>query len=487
MKKLLSAALSLMMVLTSLTAVPRTAFADTHPAAKWVTIGDKQNNSFNLSSDKPCCKNGATEPTAETEGANVIYDENTGILQLNNYDGGVIRFNDFGDVTIRLTGTNPILGNQFGIYQPDGNVTITAEKAATLDVTNVSNDSGGIVTQWSTTNDYTLTIAGNATVNCSADAQGISDYYGVRATNLNLLDNASINVKADLTENYSHIYGVYCKKDITLNTSGNLNIEVGSVRFYTFALIAETINVSKIGNILLKARFDNNTNCLVYPETAYNTLTSLQGCVIDEDLNATPENGYAVSLSVHYHSMAAASAKAPTCAKAGNNAYFCCTGCGKTFKDSAATQETTVAAETLPATGKHTYDSGKITKTTATTYTKTFTCKVCRKTYSKTYNKAANTLTVKAKSPTVKYVSLKKKNQTLDVKKALTVSKAKGTVTYAKASGNKKITVNKKTGKITVKKGLKKGTYTVKIKVNAAGNSTYKSKAKTVAVKIKVK
>ena len=101
--------------------------------------------------------------------------------------------------------------------------------------------------------------------------------------------------------------------------------------------------------------------------------------------------------------------------------------------------------------------------------------------------KKANTLTVKAKKPVVKYKNLKKKKQTIARKNAITVSKAKGKVTYKKASGNKKITVNKKTGKITVKKGLKKGTYKVKIKVTAAGNSTYKAKSKTFAVAIKVK
>ena len=71
--------------------------------------------------------------------------------------------------------------------------------------------------------------------------------------------------------------------------------------------------------------------------------------------------------------------------------------------------------------------------------------------------------------------------------KAIKVSGAKGTVTYAKAGGNKKIRINKKTGKITIKKKLKKGTYKLKVKVKAAGNSKYKAATKTVTVKIKVK
>ena len=102
--------------------------------------------------------------------------------------------------------------------------------------------------------------------------------------------------------------------------------------------------------------------------------------------------------------------------------------------------------------------------------------------------KKANPLKVKAKTASVKYTKLKKKNQSLAVGKVITFTKkGQGKVTYTKASGNKKITVNKTTGKVTVKKGLKKGTYKVKVKVKAAGNTKYKAATKTVTFKIKVK
>ena len=66
--------------------------------------------------------------------------------------------------------------------------------------------------------------------------------------------------------------------------------------------------------------------------------------------------------------------------------------------------------------------------------------------------------------------------------------KGQGTLTYVKSSGNKKITINKKTGKVTVAKGLKKGTYVVKVKIKAAGNANYAASAyKTVKVKILIK
>jgi hypothetical protein len=101
-------------------------------------------------------------------------------------------------------------------------------------------------------------------------------------------------------------------------------------------------------------------------------------------------------------------------------------------------------------------------------------------------------MTAKGLSVNLKYAKLKKKNQTIARSKAITVKKAKGTVTYIKVKVNNKkyaakFTINKKTGKITVKKGVKKGTYKMTVKVLAAGNAGYKSKAVNVVVTIRVK
>lgn len=102
--------------------------------------------------------------------------------------------------------------------------------------------------------------------------------------------------------------------------------------------------------------------------------------------------------------------------------------------------------------------------------------------------KAKNPLTVKAKTGTVKYSKLKKKNQTLKLAAVIkTVKKGQGKVTYVKASGNKKITINKTTGVVTVKKGLKKNKYKVKVKVTAAGNKNYNKITKNVTFTVKVK
>ncbi|MBR2547622.1 MAG: hypothetical protein IKF07_05460 [Eubacterium sp.] len=89
-----------------------------------------------------------------------------------------------------------------------------------------------------------------------------------------------------------------------------------------------------------------------------------------------------------------------------------------------------------------------------------------------------------AKGKTVKASA--KKTKKFAKSKAFTVKKAQGKVTFKKTKGSKKVTVSK-AGKVTVKKGLKKGkTYKIKVKITAAGNAEYKSKSKTVTLKVKV-
>ena len=98
--------------------------------------------------------------------------------------------------------------------------------------------------------------------------------------------------------------------------------------------------------------------------------------------------------------------------------------------------------------------------------------------------KSANSMKVAVKTKTVKVKKVKKAKQNVA---AITVTGAKGAVTYKKAGGSAKLTVNAKTGKITVKKGTKKGTYKVKVTVTAAGDGNFKPGTKTVTVTIKVK
>ncbi len=76
--------------------------------------------------------------------------------------------------------------------------------------------------------------------------------------------------------------------------------------------------------------------------------------------------------------------------------------------------------------------------------------------------------------------------------KAYRIQKARGKVTYKLKSVSRKkfkkyFKVNAKTGKITVRKGLKKGTYKLKVRVKDAGTKWYRQSTKTVTVKIRVR
>ncbi|MBQ3904871.1 MAG: leucine-rich repeat domain-containing protein [Eubacterium sp.] len=132
------------------------------------------------------------------------------------------------------------------------------------------------------------------------------------------------------------------------------------------------------------------------------------------------------------------------------------------------------------------------TYTAAGSYESVIYCSVCGEEVSRTpvtvpqLEKNANTLYAKGKTVKVKKGTVKKKSVKIKRAKAITVKNAVGALSFKKAKGNKKIMVAKN-GKITVKKGLKKGTYKIKIKVTAAGSDEYKAAVKTVTVIIRVK
>ena len=101
---------------------------------------------------------------------------------------------------------------------------------------------------------------------------------------------------------------------------------------------------------------------------------------------------------------------------------------------------------------------------------------------------AAQPMKLKAVKRTAKLAKVKKKAVTVAAPLKFT-KKAQGKVTYARvAKGSAKcLTVNKKNGKVTVKRGTKKGTYKVKIKITAKGNKNYKSGSKTITCTVVVK
>lgn len=106
-----------------------------------------------------------------------------------------------------------------------------------------------------------------------------------------------------------------------------------------------------------------------------------------------------------------------------------------------------------------------------------------------TIDKANNTLRVIGdKTVIVSYNTLIKQNLTYKVTKAITMKDSgQGKLSFKKWKGHEKITIDESSGKITVKKGLKKGTYTVRIIITAAGDKNYKKASKTVNFNVWVK
>ena len=134
---------------------------------------------------------------------------------------------------------------------------------------------------------------------------------------------------------------------------------------------------------------------------------------------------------------------------------------------------------------------GKVTIKAAGTVKITINAKA-----TSTYKAAtAKVLTIKIakKAPTIKtkigtknlsYNTLKKRAQVFTLGTSVN---SKGTLTYKKLSGSSAVSVNSKTGKLTVKKGLKKGTYRVKVQIKSAAKGNYTAGSRTVTVTVRVK
>ena len=119
--------------------------------------------------------------------------------------------------------------------------------------------------------------------------------------------------------------------------------------------------------------------------------------------------------------------------------------------------------------------SAKATTTYKAATPKVLTIKIAKKTPS---------ITTKISTKNISCNTLKKKSQVFTLGTSVA---SKGTLTYKKLSGNAAISVNSKTGKFTVKKGLKKGTYRVKVQIKSAAKGSYNAATKTVTVTVKVK
>ncbi len=110
-----------------------------------------------------------------------------------------------------------------------------------------------------------------------------------------------------------------------------------------------------------------------------------------------------------------------------------------------------------------------------------------------------NPTTIETKDVSIKYTVLKKKAKTVKPGKIYVIKDKQGELTFEKVKVEKKrkklkgkqakaIQVDPKTGKITIKKkGLKKGTYKVHVKITSKGNDKYLPIEKTVKIIVKIK
>ena len=143
--------------------------------------------------------------------------------------------------------------------------------------------------------------------------------------------------------------------------------------------------------------------------------------------------------------------------------------------------------------GEHLWYGGTVVKkaTVSADGEMMYKCTGCDATKTEAIPKQVLTAKAGKKVYTLKAKKLRKKAQTVKTPVKVTNS-AQTKVTYKlagvkKAKFKKKFKVNAKNGTITVKKGVKKGTYTVSVKVTTAADDMYEAAAKTVAVKVKVK
>nr|WP_294652258.1 Ig-like domain-containing protein [uncultured Blautia sp.] len=138
---------------------------------------------------------------------------------------------------------------------------------------------------------------------------------------------------------------------------------------------------------------------------------------------------------------------------------------------------------TVDKNGKVTIKGAGTAKITVTAKKTTKYCEAT-KTITITVAKISPTVKTSVSTKTYKYATIKKKAQVFTLGASVN---SRGTLSYKKLSGSSAIKIDAKTGKLTVKKGLKKGTYKVKVQIKAAPRGSYNAGSKTVTVTVKVK
>lgn len=502
----------------------------------YVTVGyvnadDDSYEHIQLNSETPYYINGAQEAAANSEDANAYYDTETGVLTLDNYQGASIDVGDSsGDLKIVLKGYNAITSNsQFGINVP-GDLEITsAEKQTEEEAAEDTEDTNGIL---------------DIGLGYNKDSEDYKDYegntYGIYSGgNIVISRDADISITATSTGDTNVAGAIYTGDwenagELTITGTASVYAECSSDSGPAYGFTAKKITIDTVypvsyegkgdkdGSVVLNRleELDAAENCQIDLKTSgTDPLYNIAGDFPLLDQFATNDQMHVKSgcendiafFSWEQHDPEFYSIKAtPT----SDGERWCrCSVCGAydekvsdiskasgyklaytstVYNGKAKKPAVTVTTEAGDVLGEDDYTVRYYACTNAGTARAKVTFKgedyEGFKDLPFTIKKAANTLKASGRTAIVKYSKVKKKAQTLKRAKVIRLTKpGQGAKTYTKKAGNKKITIAKSNGKVTVKKGLKKGTYKVKVRIKAKGTSNYNARAQTVTFRIKVK
>ena len=153
----------------------------------------------------------------------------------------------------------------------------------------------------------------------------------------------------------------------------------------------EAEKTSKIPHSLTKTEYKAAT-CTEDGNTEYYTCSAC-GKIFKDESGTQETSVEAEKLVATGHSLTKTDAKEPTCTEDGNNEYYTCSACGKVFKDADGKTETSVEAEKIAATGH------AMTKTDAKAATCTedgnneyYSCSACGKAFKDADGKIETTV-----------------------------------------------------------------------------------------------
>ena len=153
----------------------------------------------------------------------------------------------------------------------------------------------------------------------------------------------------------------------------------------------EAEKTSKIPHTLTKTEYKAAT-CTEDGNTEYYTC-SVCGKIFKDESGTQETSVEAEKLVATGHSLTKTEAKAATCTEDGNNEYYTCSACGKIFKDADGKTVTTVEAEKIAATG-HTMTKIEAKSATCTEdgNKEYYTCSACGKAFKDADGKTVTTV-----------------------------------------------------------------------------------------------